>query len=655
MDFQVTDMTEKPQRAKLAVIVVLVLFVGLIGYTFIGQNEILGQAGVFLTQGVAQSCAQDGKFFLADTNNDGQFEAVAKCVGGKKKECENGDCLTVRCGDGVVEGTEQCDGADLGGGACPSGTTGTPGCTATCILDTAAPKCVAVVAEPVCGDGQKNGDDVCDGADLGGQSCATQGFTGGGLGCASDCKKIDVSQCTVEPSKLVISLSSTSAGSFVQKAIMPVNSKTCPQASNGFAQCSLTLPEFAAGEYTLRAAYNSFSAYAFLGNVNCNPQSPFCDAPLSKSDGTIRVSANGVIGQVVAQCGDALKNGAEACDPGWAHIPADIGSAICQEGYRGKPTCTSECTLDYSSCVPSTVAPEFTVSRLNPSTSTYEPFATVPMDSQHCGPKGTSSQYQVCFADISSLSQGQHTLKAEVPSDAGTYYFAEVYSSGGKIASSSSGAPNQVSFTKQAEGGDFTLDLTVGITPRGCGDGIKRYFEHDGIRELEQCDGWDVPGKCSTYLAGTRGKPKCTAQCTIDTFVCTTDWSWPAVVSLRNSAGAYDQIATLPLDLDTCGSIGTYGIRVCSVVVTLPSGINSASIQVTSDPGVFAPIVVYAKAGTRVPTGPQDSYHPGQDGATESSCSAGGSTPPHISQNSCRLNFGTGGDVAIHLMGSFTN
>jgi hypothetical protein len=49
--------------------------------------------------------------------------------------------------------------------------------------------------EPVCGDDSINGDEECDGADLGGASCVGLGYKGGKLGCTVDCA-LDDGQCT---------------------------------------------------------------------------------------------------------------------------------------------------------------------------------------------------------------------------------------------------------------------------------------------------------------------------------------------------------------------------------------------------------------------------------------------------------------------------
>jgi hypothetical protein len=95
------------------------------------------------------------------------------------------------CGDGIINGTEQCDGAVLGGATCTSAVgkpaTGTLGCTAQCAFDTSACE--------FCGDGKVTGTEKCDGAALNNKTCATEGFAAGTLSCKTDCT-FDTTQCT---------------------------------------------------------------------------------------------------------------------------------------------------------------------------------------------------------------------------------------------------------------------------------------------------------------------------------------------------------------------------------------------------------------------------------------------------------------------------
>jgi hypothetical protein len=48
----------------------------------------------------------------------------------------------------------------------------------------------------VCGDGVVGPTESCDGSELAGETCMSQGFTGGSLGCAVDCNDFDIGGCT---------------------------------------------------------------------------------------------------------------------------------------------------------------------------------------------------------------------------------------------------------------------------------------------------------------------------------------------------------------------------------------------------------------------------------------------------------------------------
>jgi len=88
------------------------------------------------------------------------------------------------CGDGVIQGDEACDGSDLRGATCVSEgyTGGTLACAvATCTYDHTA--CENVI----CGNALIEGDEACDGFELGDQTCEGLGFRAGALACAADC------------------------------------------------------------------------------------------------------------------------------------------------------------------------------------------------------------------------------------------------------------------------------------------------------------------------------------------------------------------------------------------------------------------------------------------------------------------------------------
>jgi hypothetical protein len=103
-----------------------------------------------------------------------------------------------RCGNGVREGHEQCDGADRGGIECRAlgFGHGDLSCTPECLFDTA--RCVPAVcgdgvAEPLAGPNHSG--EQCDGADLLAARCdQSRTYSGGTLACNEDCE-LDFSAC----------------------------------------------------------------------------------------------------------------------------------------------------------------------------------------------------------------------------------------------------------------------------------------------------------------------------------------------------------------------------------------------------------------------------------------------------------------------------
>ena len=106
---------------------------------------------------------------------------------------DDGGGAAARCGDGRVNGDEQCDRLDLGGSECSSAgefTGGELACADDCTFDTSG-----CTAADDCGNGVIDGDEQCDGTELGGMTCsAIDGFDSGELACADDCT-FDTSAC----------------------------------------------------------------------------------------------------------------------------------------------------------------------------------------------------------------------------------------------------------------------------------------------------------------------------------------------------------------------------------------------------------------------------------------------------------------------------
>lgn len=96
------------------------------------------------------------------------------------------------CGNGILEGTEQCDGEDFDGQTCSllGAKGGSLACTSTCKIDVAG--CVF----ESCGNGLLDEGELCDGFLLAAETCESQGFVDGTLACLPDCTGFDTSKCS---------------------------------------------------------------------------------------------------------------------------------------------------------------------------------------------------------------------------------------------------------------------------------------------------------------------------------------------------------------------------------------------------------------------------------------------------------------------------
>ena len=123
------------------------------------------------------------------TGNQDTTEGDDTTTGGSTEGTSTGP--SSECGDDQIEGDEQCDGAELGGEDCISQGFGEGrlSCADDCTFDTDG--CVTFR----CGNDQIEGMEACDGAELGGEDCISQGFDMGELACDDDCQSFDASGC----------------------------------------------------------------------------------------------------------------------------------------------------------------------------------------------------------------------------------------------------------------------------------------------------------------------------------------------------------------------------------------------------------------------------------------------------------------------------
>jgi cysteine-rich repeat protein len=211
------------------------------------------------------------------------------------------------CGDGVRQAPqEQCDGADLGGLSCAAlfgaDYSGPLSCEATCMLDTTG---CTKTTPPACGDGKVNqAVEQCDGADFAGNSCAKAlGMPGatGSLACDASCE-VSTAGCQA----------SVSCGDGKRD---PATEK-CDGADLGGATC--------------QSALGTDKAIGTLGcTKTCFFDTTGCTVP--------------------AYCGDGIKNAADECDGN------DFGADTCEsklgKGHAGKLSCSGDCQESTALCM----------------------------------------------------------------------------------------------------------------------------------------------------------------------------------------------------------------------------------------------------------------------------------------------------------------
>lgn len=98
------------------------------------------------------------------------------------------------CGNGNIDSGEDCDGSNLGGIDCRDlgFDGGTLSCRSDCQFNTS--NCTNE-PPPLCGNGDIDSGEECDGSNFGGSSCSTYGYSSGNLSCSASCQ-IDVSSCS---------------------------------------------------------------------------------------------------------------------------------------------------------------------------------------------------------------------------------------------------------------------------------------------------------------------------------------------------------------------------------------------------------------------------------------------------------------------------
>ena len=300
------------------------------------------------------------------------------------------DCETYgRCGDGIVQASagETCDGGDLRGATCMSQGYygGILTCSSECTLDRSACEVTGR-----CGDGLTQSDygETCDGADLASKSCQTFGFYQGVLTCDSECQ-ILASGCRGRCGDSVVQ---SSFGEQCDGANL--NGQTC--VSRGYwggelacnAQCRFEVTDCAntgrCGDGIIQSTYGEICDGANLDGATC--------ISLGHRGGTLGCAGDCLFntGSCWGYCGDGEVQAAygEFCDP------PDYGfSSIGEFCFSGDLNCDASCQYLPTNCV----------AAVEVATSTYNTCAVLADGTARCW--GNNSQLQVGDGNSSTTSR----------------------------------------------------------------------------------------------------------------------------------------------------------------------------------------------------------------------------------------------------------
>lgn len=128
---------------------------------------------------------------------NGRVEGTEQCDDGNDNNndaCTN-SCRNAICGDSVVRlDLESCDTNNLNGQTCVSQgfDAGTLRCTRACAFDISL--CTNVEPQ-TCGNGVREGTEICDGSDLNGRTCLSEGYGVGSLLCSDSCNNVITTSC----------------------------------------------------------------------------------------------------------------------------------------------------------------------------------------------------------------------------------------------------------------------------------------------------------------------------------------------------------------------------------------------------------------------------------------------------------------------------
>ena len=418
-----------------------------------------------------------------------------------------------QCGNGRVEDGEVCDGTNFNGATCESlvgkGSVGALKCNAcTAILTTSCSMA------STCGNGTKDGQDVCDGGDLGGATCESVVGPGstGTLRCRENCGGFDVSGCTA---------ASTCGNGVVEVGEVcdgiRLNDRTCETevgaGSTGTLKCNQTCTGFVTSQCT--ASTTCGNGVLEIGELcdSSNIQGKTCEMLVGPgSTGTV-LCGEGCTSWNLSGCSSATQCGNGSLDAGEKCDGELLAGATCAsvlgDGATGTLKCDSGCkNFDVSGCTKPTSCGDKVISG-------SEVCDSETLGGHTCssvvgyGSKGILACNETCSGfDTSKCSAevtcGNGRLESFEKCDGALINGATCSS---LVGYGSTGTPV---CNSTCTGFETTLDGKI----QGCTDAI--LCGNGKLDEGEVCDGALLNGRtCETQVGyGSTGLPGCNSTCT---------------------------------------------------------------------------------------------------------------------------------------------
>ncbi len=565
----------------------------------------------FDTSGCLNVCGNgvlEGEEACDDTDPDPGDGCSDNCTVETGWECDSASpsVCTPICGDGMIVGDEQCDGANLDDSTCTSlgFYDGTLACESlTCRFDTDS--CEQAGR---CGDGelQPEHGEVCDGQNLNDTDCADRGFHGGTLACADDCQSYDETGCL---GRCGDNIAQTGDGELCDGQDLAGNTCESQGYHGGALACIATCDGFnltsciavgRCGDGLLQQAFGEVCDSSNLNAQTCQSQGQYAGTLACGSDCLFDLSGCG------GRCGDGAIQApfGEQCDG------ANLNGQSCTSRgyYGGTLTCTAGCAFDESSCAgvgrcgDATIQPSFS-----------EVCDGANLDGETCTSLGWHTGSLACSPDCRSLDEtacaingrcGDGALQPTWEQCDGTLfggttcqtlgYYTGTLSCNSSCQRVTSGCSLrcgdgivQTTYGEQCDGSNLnsqtcvTLGLRAGTLSCGstcqfntnlcggrCGDGVIQ-------STYEECDGSALGGQTCTSLGYFGGTLSCDGSCQFAEGNCLT------VLSV--SAGALHTCAVRSNGTIVCwgnntlGQLGNGSSVFSSSVPVVVSGITTAT------------------------------------------------------------------------------